>query len=181
MTYRTISAFAKAFGLSRGTLLYYDRIGLLKPATFSAAGYRLYGEQEVQRMQRIDRFRQAGLPLRTIGEILDGVGEDRVSKALEQRLSDLNREIDQLRSQQRLLVELLRRQGLDVAGQGVDVAQWVAMLNEAGIDEQGQMRWHMAFERDHPLAHQVFLEGLGLADREVVDIRRRSKGASSES
>ena len=181
MTYRTITAFAKAFGLSRGTLLYYDRIGLLKPATLSAAGYRLYGEQEVQRMQRIDSFRQAGLPLKTIGAILDGVGEDRVSAALEQRLADLNREIGQLRSQQRLLVELLRRQGLEVTGQGVDVTQWVAMLNEAGVDEQGQLRWHRAFERDHPLAHQAFLQGLGLPDREIAEIRRRSKGDSAES
>jgi DNA-binding transcriptional MerR regulator len=177
ISYQTISAFARQFGLSRGTLLYYDRIGLLKPAGVSPAGYRLYGEREAQRMQRIDSFRQAGLPLRAIRAVLEDVGDDKVSTALEDRLTDLNREIGQLRAQQRLVVELLRRQGREVLGQGMDVEHWIAMLGEVGIDAQGRLRWHAAFERDHPQAHQAFLEGLGLSEQEVADIRRRSKAA----
>jgi DNA-binding transcriptional MerR regulator len=175
MPYKTISAFARQFGLSRGTLLYYDRIGLLKPAGVSTAGYRLYGEREEQRMQRIDSFRQAGLPLKAICAILEDVGEDRVSTALERRLSDLNREIGELRAQQRLVLELLQRQGREVSGQGVGVEQWVALLSEAGIDEQGQWRWHAAFERDHPQDHLAFLESLGLPTGKIADIRRRSR------
>jgi DNA-binding transcriptional MerR regulator len=177
MPYQTISAFARQFGLSRSTLLYYDRIGLLKPAGVSAAGYRLYGERETQRMQRIDSFRQAGLSLKAIRAIIEGVGEDQVSAALERRLADLNRDMEQLRAQQRLVVELLRRQGCEVQGQVLGVKQWVSMLNEVGVDEQGQLRWHAAFERNHPLAHQTFLASLGLPDREIADIRRRSKGS----
>lgn len=174
MRYQTITAFAKRFGLSRGTLLYYDRIGLLKPAGTSAAGYRLYGEKESSRMKRIDTFRQAGLSLKAIGEILDGAGEDVVSGTLEQRLSDLNREIGELRAQQRLVLQLLQRQGQTPHSPGVNVEQWVAMLTEAGIDEAGQCRWHAAFERDNPQAHQAFLESLGLDDAEIANIRRHS-------
>lgn len=175
MSYKTISAFAREFGLSRGALLYYDRIGLLKPAFVTPAGYRLYGEREAQRMRRIDGFRQAGLPLKAIGAILEDVTEDRVSTALEHRLTELNREIEELRAQQRLVLELLQRQGREVPGQGVGVEQWVALLSEAGVDEQGQWRWHAAFERNHPQDHQAFLESLGLQAEEIAEIRRRSR------
>jgi DNA-binding transcriptional MerR regulator len=179
MRYQTIGSFAKQFGLSRGTLLYYDRIGLLKPAGSSEAGYRLYGERELARMQRIDAFRQAGLQLTVIRAILEDESENRVSVALEQRLAELNGEVRQLRAQQRLVVELLRRQGAQATAQNVDVEQWVAMLSEAGIDEQGLVRWHTAFERESPDAHQAFLESLGLPDREIVEIRCRSRSKSA--
>ncbi len=180
MSYQTITAFARRFGLSRGTLLYYDRIGLLKPAGTSVAGYRLYGERESRRMVRIERFRQAGLSLRVIRELLDGAQADQVNSALERRLAELDDEIAQLRVQKRLVVELLRRQGRTAGGSGVDVRQWVAMLAEAGVDEAGQWRWHAAFERDNPGAHQAFLESLGLPQEEVADIRRRSRTVSSD-
>jgi len=172
----TITAFARRHGLSRTTLLYYDRIGLLRPAATSAAGYRLYGEREAARMQRIDTFRKAGLPLAAIRDILDGQGGDAVEAALEHRLAAINGEIAQLRAQQRLILQLLRRDGRATPGQ-VDVTQWVAMLAEAGVDEAGRMRWHQAFERDAPAAHQEFLVALGLDEAEVADIRRRSHTA----
>lgn len=175
MPYLTISAFAKRYGLSRGTLLYYDRIGLLNPAATSAAGYRLYGERESQRMERIDRFRQAGLSLKAIREILEGDEEDAIANALERRLEELNREMEGLRHQQRLVVELLQRQGRPGRGPEVDVGQWVAMLTEAGVDEAGLGRWHAAFERENPQAHQVFLESLGLDTDEIAGIRSRSR------
>jgi DNA-binding transcriptional MerR regulator len=173
----TITAFAHRYGLSRTTLLYYDRIGLLHPAATSAAGYRLYGEPEAARMQRIDTFRKAGLPLAAIRAILDGRGGDAVEAALEDRLAAINGEIAELRGQQRLIVQLLRRDDGGAPGQ-VDVAQWVAMLAEAGVDEAGRLRWHQAFERDAPEAHQAFLVSLGLDEAEVAEIRRRSRTAA---
>ncbi|HEX8980054.1 MAG TPA: MerR family transcriptional regulator [Parasulfuritortus sp.] len=172
----TITAFARRFGLARATLLYYDRIGLLKPAGLSPSGYRLYGEREAARMTRIDTYRKAGLPLEAIRAILDESGGDNPATALEKRLAAINDEIGQLRAQQRLVVELLRRSGKGAAGHGVDVEQWVAMLAEAGVDEAGRRRWHQAFERDAPEAHREFLASLGLGDAEIEDIRRRSRG-----
>lgn len=171
----TITEFARRFGLSRATLLYYDRIGLLKPAGLSPAGYRLYGEDERTRMARIDTYRRAGLPLKAIRELLDGAGADAVEAALERQLSGINEEIARLRSQQALVLDLLRRRGRAASRRSVDVTQWVAMLEEAGVDEQGRRRWHAAFERDAPEAHQRFLESLGLAEEEIADIRRRSR------
>lgn len=174
MQHQTITEFAREFGLSRATLLYYDRIGLLKPGDVAANGYRLYGDCERQRMVRIERYRKAGLPLNSIREILDSDGGDALEVALEQQLARTNEEIQRLRGQQQLITELLRRRGKGRSEGGVDVHQWVAMLEEAGIDAAGRQRWHAAFERDAPEAHQLFLESLGLDEGEIAKIRARS-------
>ena len=58
-------------GVSVRTLHHYDRIGLLRPQQRTAAGYRLYGEQELLRLQQILTLRYLGFPLKRIGELLD--------------------------------------------------------------------------------------------------------------
>ncbi len=176
---QTITAFARRFGLSRATLLYYDRIGLLKPAGTSAAGYRLYGEVEAARMARIETFRKAGLPLQSIREILDAADDDTLETALERRLGALNDEVERLRAQQRLIGRLLRREGTTARYHNVDVARWVAMLEEAGVDEAGRLRWHRAFEREAPEAHEAFLRSLGLSAKEITEVRHRSRRPDS--
>ncbi|MCP3961623.1 MAG: MerR family transcriptional regulator, partial [bacterium] len=62
----TISQVAARFGLSRSTLLYYDSIGLLSPSLRSRANYRLYSPADVERMELIDLYRQAGLALKDV-------------------------------------------------------------------------------------------------------------------
>lgn len=171
----TITVFARRYGLSRATLLYYDRIGLLKPTGLSPAGYRLYGSDEAERMARINTFREAGIPLKAIQAIIDGDDGDTMEAALEQRLSVLNGDIAELRRQQQLVAELLQRESSGTRCHTVDVQQWVAMLEEAGMDEADMMRWHRAFERDAPEAHHAFLLSLGLDTDEIADIRARSK------
>ncbi len=175
---QTITAFAKRFGLPRGTLLYYDRIGLLKPAGISPAGYRLYGEAESERMARIDTFRQAGLPLKAIRELLNDSPGDSVERALERRLDSLNREIGLLHAQQALVIQLLGRDGEHPRYRKVNVEQWVKMMEQAGIDEAGRQRWHQAFEREAPEEHQSFLLSLGLDEERIAESRRRSCGES---
>ena len=58
-------------GVSVRTLHHYDRIGLLRPQARTAAGYRLYGELELLRLQQILTLRYLGFPLKRIGELLD--------------------------------------------------------------------------------------------------------------
>jgi DNA-binding transcriptional MerR regulator len=172
---QTITTFARRFNLSRSTLLYYDRIGLLKPSGKSSAGYRLYGEADAERMTRIDLFRKAGLSLVAIKEIMAADAEDTVEMALERRLASLNGEMAELKAQQKLVVQLLQRRGKDPRQPGVDVDQWVKMLEEAGMDERARQRWHRAFERDAPDAHGEFLHSLGLSDADVDKIRKQSR------
>ena len=56
----SITALAREQGLSRSTLLYYDRIGLLSPQSRSEANYRYYGEEQRQRLRQICALRAAG-------------------------------------------------------------------------------------------------------------------------
>lgn len=67
----TISKLAKKFGLSRSTLLYYDAKGLLSPLGHQHGEYRVYGEKEFLRLEKICMYREAGVSLRAIKEILD--------------------------------------------------------------------------------------------------------------
>jgi len=170
----SIGQMARRFGVSRSTLLYYDRIGLLCPSGRSSADYRLYGPPDVERMELIDAYRQVGLPLADIARVLAS-GPTTLTERLELRLRALNAEIKKLRGQQKLIVELLRSDAARRASRGMDKAGWVAILRAAGFDEAGMRRWHVEFERLSPEAHQDFLESLGLDDAEIGEIRAASR------
>ena len=103
----TVGKLARRYGLSRSTLLYYDRIGLLSPSERSEAGYRLYSDKDVARLEKILLFRDVGLPLESIGSLL-GSAPGSVGEALEKRLLRINREISALRNQQELILQLLQ-------------------------------------------------------------------------
>ena len=49
----SISRIARACGLSRSTLLYYDRVGLLRSSARTGSGYRVYNEKDLSRLARI--------------------------------------------------------------------------------------------------------------------------------
>lgn len=69
--YYRVGEVATLTRVSIRTLHHYDRIGLLRPATHSAGGYRLYGEGDLLRLQQILTLRYLGFPLKRIGELLD--------------------------------------------------------------------------------------------------------------
>jgi len=67
----TVHEVAKLAGISVRTLHYYDEIGLLRPDGASDAGYRLYGDNSMERLQQILFFRELGFPLGEISAILN--------------------------------------------------------------------------------------------------------------
>jgi DNA-binding transcriptional MerR regulator len=67
----SVKQLADLAGVSVRTLHLYDEIGLLKPATRTEAGYRLYGETELLRLQQILFYKLLDFPLQEIGYILD--------------------------------------------------------------------------------------------------------------
>jgi DNA-binding transcriptional MerR regulator len=67
----TVRQLAKLAGVTVRTLHHYDQIGLLRPGARTAAGYRLYGEADLLRLQQILLFREMDVPLEQIREILD--------------------------------------------------------------------------------------------------------------
>ncbi|WP_142688483.1 MerR family transcriptional regulator [Chitinophaga polysaccharea] len=71
MKHYAVNKLAKLAGVSVRTLHYYDQIGLLTPSVRTAAGYRLYGETELLRLQQILFYRELDVELKDIGNILD--------------------------------------------------------------------------------------------------------------
>lgn len=75
----TVSRLAKTAGVSIRTLHHYDQIGLLQPPARSKAGYRLYGQPELLRLQQILLFRELDMPLDEIRRTLDDPEFDQVA------------------------------------------------------------------------------------------------------
>jgi DNA-binding transcriptional MerR regulator len=169
----TITKLARSFGLSRSTLLYYDRIGLLPPSGRTAAGYRCYTQRDRHRLERICHFREAGLTLADIRTVLSSSGKPN-AKLLERRFRELGGQLLELRSQQRLLASMLKGVAAGKCPPAVDREMWVKMLRAAGMDDRAMQRWHGEFERRAPDAHQEFLVSLGIPESEIQRIRKRS-------
>ncbi len=81
----TVNEVSKMAGVSIRTLQYYDRISLLKPAGYTEAGYRLYDDAALERLQQILLFRELEFPLKVIRTIVDNPEFDR-EEALEQQI-----------------------------------------------------------------------------------------------
>jgi MerR family transcriptional regulator, thiopeptide resistance regulator len=169
----TITRLGRRFGLSRSTLLYYDRIGLLTPSAQSASGYRLYGDADIERLARIVELRAAGLPLERIEAVLAAPGD--VGHALLGQLSRIHAQVGELRAQQQVLLRLLDQDGTNANEVAFSKDSWSAMFRAIGLDEAAMQAWHAAFERAMPQAHADFLRSLGLSAEEVARIRARSR------
>ncbi|OOM78745.1 HTH-type transcriptional activator mta [Clostridium puniceum] len=66
----TVQKLGKLASVSTRTLRYYDEIGILKPARINSSGYRIYGSKEVNKLQQILFYRELGVRLEDIKDIL---------------------------------------------------------------------------------------------------------------
>lgn len=82
---RTVREVSKITGVSVRTLHYYDAIGLLKPTQVTEAGYRMYDDTALSRLQNILLFRELQFPLKEIKVILDSPNFD-PSEAITQQI-----------------------------------------------------------------------------------------------
>ena len=88
----TIHEVSKLAGISVRTLHHYDAIGLLPPTTLTEAGYRLYNDTALARLQTILLFRELEFPLKDIKRILDDPGFDQSAALADQiKLLELRR------------------------------------------------------------------------------------------
>lgn len=81
----TVHEVSKISGVSIRALHHYDKIGLLPATEVTKAGYRLYDDKALERLQHILLFKELEFSLKEIKDILDSPGFDR-SKALEQQI-----------------------------------------------------------------------------------------------
>lgn len=139
--YRT-REFAERAGVTVRALHHYDRLGLLKPSGRTMAGYRLYGEKDLARLQQIITLKFIGLPLKQIKDLLCG------------RTFDL---ADALRLQQQILRE--KRHQLDMALAAIERAQrsvgpegepdWKSLKKIVEVIEmQSNMEWTKKYYSD---------------------------------
>ncbi len=94
----TVQKLGKIAGISTRTLRYYDEIGILKPARINSSGYRIYGREEVDRLQQILFYRELGVSLEAIKSIFASSAFD-VLKALREhreKLLDKRKQLDLL-------------------------------------------------------------------------------------
>ena len=166
----TIGQVAKKYSLSRSALIYYDSIGVLTPGGRSGSNYRLYSEDDLKKMDRIQLFRSAGLSLESISSLLEKENNE-LNSVLENRLLTINSEIQGLRDQQKVILKILENESLERNTRVITKETWVAMLKAAGLDETGMRNWHIEFEKTSPEAHQDFLESIGLDNDEILTIR----------
>lgn len=172
----TITALGRRFGLSRSTLLYYERSGLLSPSYRTKADARLYSEVDEARLARIVTLRKVGVAVAKIRQLLDA-GRRGEAAVLEERLRDAQGQIEALRAQQRLVIELLRDHILRGKGAAPSRDQWVRMLTECAFSEEDRREWHADMERRMPAVHERFLRRIGLAPAEIRHVRALSQGS----
>lgn len=112
MATKFIGALAAELGLNSRTLRYYEARGVLPPAARTMSGYRVYGEDTVQRLTFITTAKSLGLTLKEIGQILAlrDSGEPpctSVQQILQEHVEHIDRQIVQLRALKANLTTLL--------------------------------------------------------------------------
>lgn len=173
----TIVALVRASGVSRTTLLHYERVGLLRPAARTTAGYRLYGPAELERLRRIRALRAAGLGLLDIRRFLADTGPG-AAAILRKRFDAIAEEIEELRGQQGAILRLLGN--LPTGRKRSDAMtkqKWIEIMDAAGLTDDAKHRWHRAFEANDPDEHELFLRYLQIPDDEIRQIRAASRKA----
>ena len=93
----TVTEIARRSHVSVRTLHHYDAIGLLKPAAVTEAGYRLYDEENLERLQMILLYRELGFSLERIGQLLEAPDQDR-NRILEEQAALLKAKAEQLQN-----------------------------------------------------------------------------------
>ena len=131
---RTVGEVSRLTGVSIRTLQHYDRIGLLRPATRTEAGYRLYDDGDLERLQQILLFRELAFPLKEIRRILENPAFDR-KQALEQQITLLEMRRDQL---ERLIV--LAR---DIQREGGDRTMDFSEFDTGGLGGEAGTGWEL--------------------------------------
>jgi len=107
-----IGQAAKRTGLSAKMIRYYESIGLLKPASRTDSGYRLYGPDDLHSLTFIKRSRDLGFSLEEVAKLLT-LWQDRqrasadVKALASEHIADLNRRIEELVSLRNTLSELV--------------------------------------------------------------------------
>lgn len=101
--YFTISDFAKLTGLSRQTLIYYDRIGLFKPIKTLDNKYRLYSRSQINVISLISMLSEMGVPLKEIKVLIDQISPDTAIEFLRKQQNEAKEKLRRLRTLEEMI------------------------------------------------------------------------------
>ena len=102
----TIKKAASLTGLSVKAIRLYESRGLLPKPERTDAGYRMYSESDIARLQQIRYFREMKFPLTEIAALLDASTEE-VQKAMIRQQAEVDRILEEYKRAQMLLQSLL--------------------------------------------------------------------------
>ena len=140
----TVKEVSNLTGVSIRTLQYYDKIGLLHPAHRTQAGYRLYDDAALERLQQILLFRELEFSLEDIRKILKNPEFDR-EKALEQQITLLTLKKQHL-EKLIALAEKIRTTGGNVMDFNAFDTQKIKEYAERAKKEWGETTEYQEFE-----------------------------------
>ncbi len=104
--------FAKLCGVSKDTLIYYDRISLLKPAVIKENGYRYYSVHQLFSFDLIEALKEVGTPLSQIKDYIQKRDSALFKDILSQKLCDLEKELKRLEMMKRTVKNTISSMGL---------------------------------------------------------------------
>ena len=104
----SIKKVTKLTGITVRTMRYYDQIGLLPPADKTEGGHRLYGEEDIKKLQEIQFLKTLGFSLKEIKEILSEGNHD-WSVGLQNQLAYISKEIEKMKEIESTLNGLLNQ------------------------------------------------------------------------
>lgn len=169
----SVGKLSKRFGISRTALLYYDSIGLISPETRSPAGYRMYSQADVDRLEQIMILRNAGMPIKQIHSLITANEETVAFGTLMKRLRELNLEIERLKKNQKQIIDILGNSSIREHFEKNADSFLDDLLRFAEIDPDKKEQWHREFELQAPELHTEFLKALGFHEEEIRDIKAR--------
>lgn len=102
-----ISEMASLFNVSRQTLIYYDKIGLFKPAVVNEKGYRFYSPTQIPLMRLICMLRDLGLELDEIDRLTSTFDIGEMTDHLRSRVQALDEQIAELKAERASVQERL--------------------------------------------------------------------------
>lgn len=137
----TVTELARKCHISRASVLFYERKGLLKPALRSENGYRWYGEAELDRLNKIISYRSYGIPVAEISILVDRDNAELQSELLQAQFHKLEQSISALRKQQSAIVALLQKPEL-MENKMVTKQRWVEIMQASGFSESDMIKWH---------------------------------------
>ncbi|WP_420554652.1 MerR family transcriptional regulator [Neptuniibacter marinus] len=141
----SISELAEKVGLSRSTLLYYEKLGLLQGIR-QTNGYRLYSDKDAQQLHLLQQLQAGGL---TLKECKSFLGSKVQRSVLEKRLQQLDEDIVQKQQARELLAALLGGGSLRL--------------------------WHQQTDKLAPDAHLDWLKQQGFNEQQALHLKWLSK------